>query len=185
MGLGVYTQPIEARTAQSSKSFLLGLSRLYLSSQRPLTSKCVKWMSLTAGPSRFKFTKFSVASGRALIRLHGCLDSQVHLTKLENTDSAVDPGQFPPLLPVALLPYVTNTNPPVRLSEGKLLFHCQKPLFVCMVSLHSIELLFYHISCALWCQHVKCHWTNCFVYYLINGLGEKFKNGYEKTKSKK
>lgn len=28
MGLGVYTQPIEARTAQSSKSFLLCLSRL-------------------------------------------------------------------------------------------------------------------------------------------------------------
>lgn len=41
MGLGVYTQPIQARTAQSSKSFLVCLSPVFLSAQRTLTSKCV------------------------------------------------------------------------------------------------------------------------------------------------
>lgn len=37
MGLGVFTQPIEARTAQSSKSSLRSVSRVYLSPRRPLT----------------------------------------------------------------------------------------------------------------------------------------------------
>lgn len=42
VGLGVYTQPIEARTAQSSKSDLHCLSCVFLSPQCPLTSDFMK-----------------------------------------------------------------------------------------------------------------------------------------------
>lgn len=38
MGLGVFTQPIEARTAQSSKSSLHSVYCVYLSPRRPLTN---------------------------------------------------------------------------------------------------------------------------------------------------
>lgn len=38
MGLGVFTQPIEARTAQSSKSSLHSIPCVYLSPLRPLTN---------------------------------------------------------------------------------------------------------------------------------------------------
>lgn len=65
MGLGVYTQPIEARTAQSSKPFFffssltLSLSRVFPPSH-PLTSDFAEWRSAAASSCRFNFRQDNI-----------------------------------------------------------------------------------------------------------------------------
>lgn len=158
MGLGVYTQPIEARTAQSSKSFLLCLSRLYFSPQRPLTSKCVKWMSLTAGSSRFRFTNFSVASSRAYIGLHrwqsGTFNQARKRRQYSQPWSTCPTSTSSPLSPTLTLLSICVRVSSVFIIKGPCLW----------VWFPLLSFYFSTSLCTLWCQHIKCHWTNCFGY---------------------